>query len=331
MNKTEIKFQHTEVFPSVDWEAEIQTDDELSEDEHAKKLSRHLKVYLQVEVSTKQNIEKSGGVENMSEHAKANSMRMLDYLYAKFVYHHAMFYRKKEFLDLSKSMESYGEEHSLVAMRKMLNPTQKSNLPLENIVELVNVLGDAIKKREEENEPKDGGYEEAKAMFEKEGLVIQKPVGIGKEGDRDSVCTVHDEIPYHMYLMKSSRMNGIRKQKKVKEEVEEYRDLVDKYHPLIKKVYNALQEQIPGLDDLWVLSGGGAQHQAFFGSNGRYIGILYLGMKNKKASADKDCTLVFEGYEDDERWARVKHFKMDDIEHRAFGKTDPYKEKNERF
>jgi hypothetical protein len=322
---TKAEFKNTDLYPSVDWDKEIQTDDELSKDEHGTKSSNYVFAMNQIKDSIDHQIDEVGA-ENLSQYKKDNMMRMLEFLYCKFIYHHAMFYRKKDLLELKMEDNEHYKNPVLETREKLGEIKYEFNIPIKILQEMADSLITNIRKRLDESKPKDGGFEEAKEMFEKEGLVIERPIGIGKEGDRDTVCTIHDGIPYHMYLMKSSSYHGKREQSQAKKEVEEYKELIDKYHPLIKKVYNALKEQVDELDDLWVLSGGGAQLQAFFGSNGKYVGILYLGMKKAKTRPDKECTLVFEAYKDDDRWPRYKDFKLDDIEHRAFGKSNPFKD-----
>jgi hypothetical protein len=330
-----IEFKNIELYPQVDWDIEIATDNNLTEEEHAEKCGEYSIVMHQIIHNIEQTIEEKG-VENLESHSKNNMMRMVEFLYCKFAYHHAMFYRRKEFLDLKKTQDNYKRgggiiEHPVIAMREKLGETERSNLPLEHLTTIVDAIIKSNKEREKKTKPVDGGFDEAKKMFKKAGLKVEKPVGIGKEHDRDTVCLMLDGVPYHMYLMKSSSYHKKRQQEDADKEVKEFRELVEKYHPLIKRVHTAFKEQFEGLDDLWVLSGGGAQLQAFFGSNGKYIGILYLGMKGQKANPDKECTLVFQCYEDEERWQTYNKFKIDDLEYVAFDKTDPFKGKNERF
>jgi hypothetical protein len=318
-------FKNTDLFQNVDWDTEIQTDEELDDESHARNASDYALVMHLIKDSIDKMVD-SEGADKIEEHKKGNSMRMLEFMYAKFMYHHAMFYRKKDFLNL-KFEDNKHYRNPIIESREKLGETKyESNLPLEILQETADALIASIRKRLDDSKPKDGGFEEAKAMFEKEGIEVQKPVGIGKESDRDTVCTLYDGIPYHMYLMKSSSHRGKREQAEVKKEVEEFRELVDKYHPLIKRVFIALKKQFDGLDDLWVLSGGGMQLQAFFGSNGKYICILYLGLKGEKPRQDKSCNLIFQCFEDEEKWQTYKRFNLEDLNFSAFDKTNPFKD-----
>lgn len=250
------------------------------------------------------------------------------------LYHHALFYNRynKNALDLKKSEEEYRDpnSHPVASIRNILGDTEKSNLPLEALQELGKALAKKINERLEENRPHDGGFDEAKEMFEKEGLLIERPVGIGKEGDRDTVCTLHDGIRYHLYLMKSSSHSGVRNQDKATEEANDYKSMIDKYHPTIKQIHDKFKSEYPDMENLWVMEGGGAQHQAFFGNEGGYIATLYLGMKNSKKSS-KDLTLVFNGYEDEPKWQIYKDFEIERVDCRAFGKTDEFKEERAKY
>ena len=90
-----------------------------------------------------------------------------------------------------------------------------------------------------------------------------------------------------------------------------YIEIRDRYHPLIKRVYNAILEQLPQVGDIWVMSGGGMQLQAFFGNKNGYLGILYFGMEKQKDKGNQKWSMVLQGYDKDELF---KNFVMDEIE-----------------
>lgn len=62
------------------------------------------------------------------------------------------------------------------------------------------------------------------------------------------------------------------------------------YHEKIKKIYDHLMSL--NIGDIWVMSGGGAQIQAFFGNKTGYVAILYLEMENVKKPKNKNHTLT---------------------------------------
>ncbi len=314
-----IEFKNTDIYPNVDWDSEIANEGSMSEEQHARRSSDALFAMLQIRESIDKKI-KEVGPGNIEPHKKANMMRMIEYLYCKFSYHHAMFYRKKEFLDLLKSQKSYhGLDHPVLSLKKKLGETIKSTIPLKTLQQLEKAMAKDIRKKMDESKPKDGGFNEAKKMFEKEGFKIYRPKGLRKESDRDTVCVKHDGIRYHLYLMK-----GDRKQVDAHREANDHKSMISKYHPIIKTIHDKMKSGLPGMENLWVMEGGGTQHQAFFGNEDGYIGILYMGMKNSKAT--KDLTLVFECYEDGPKWKTYKDFKVEGVECQAFGETDSFKD-----
>ena len=84
------------------------------------------------------------------------------------------------------------------------------------------------------------------------------------------------------------------------------------YHQKIKGIYNYLMKQ--NIGDIWVLTGGGAQIQAFFGNTTGYVAILYLEMENKKPK-EKEHTLVVNGAKNDKLFdGRISKFTQDGVE-----------------
>ncbi len=114
-------------------------------------------------------------------------------------------------------------------------------------------------------------------MYRDYGLEVEVPKG--RCGfSRNMMCAPHDGVPYcvddhgHFFDDKNdfSLKHGIY-----------HRELmIRRNHEVIKKVY----EHCTTLDkgDIWVLSGGGSQLQAFFGCSNGYLAILYLGMEDAK-------------------------------------------------
>jgi hypothetical protein len=331
-----MKVTNEDIYPHINWDLEIANEEKLEdESEQAQRCSDAIFVMQQMKDTIHKQIEEAG-VENMEDHTKANMMRMIEYFYCKFVYHHALVYNRhnKNPLDLKKNEteNGYGEhmKHPVAELREKLGETGESNVPLEMLTTLGDALAKDIRKQLDANKPKDGGFDEAKKMFEKEGLTVEKPIGLRKEGDRDTVCVVHDDIRYHLYMMKASSHHGERNQEMATSEANDYKSLIDKYHPLVKEIHDKMKAELPGMENLWVMEGGGMQHQAFFGNEKGYIAILYLGMKNGKTKKHGNC-LTFEGYEDEPKWQIYKDFKMEDIECRAFGETDEFKEERAKY
>lgn len=82
------------------------------------------------------------------------------------------------------------------------------------------------------------------------------------------------------------------------------------YHQKIKKIYDYLMQQDIG--DIWVMSGGGMQVQAFFGNSKGYIAILYLEMDTVKKPKEKNHTLVVNGAPND-KYFNGKVSKFDQV------------------
>lgn len=120
-------------------------------------------------------------------------------------------------------------------------------------------------------------FEDYKELYKKYGLDIQETKGNTWHG-KTMYTAEYDGVPYavddHGHYEKEgddrSLMHGIK-----------HREImIKRYHGLIKQVYEYCVSLNAG--DIWVMCGGGAQIQAFFGNKTGYLGILYLGMENEK-------------------------------------------------
>ena len=136
-------------------------------------------------------------------------------------------------------------------------------------------------------------------MFKTGGVVVKKARVI-KNGDRDSFEIMHDGVKYHLYLMKSENLNAVERK------IDNYREFVNRYHQLIKEVRDKIQK-IPGVGKVWVMDGGGAQHQAFFGNKNGYLGILYLDLRNSKLKEDNVYDFIINGNNNDDLLKDLKH------------------------
>lgn len=130
------------------------------------------------------------------------------------------------------------------------------------------------------------------------GLEVQ--VSKGPRPHSFSVTHHHDGVPYALYH--NQAQIGKFDTSKVHHNMEHILPLIERHHTMIKGVYEHLKAKVEG--DLWVLSGGGSQLQAFFTNQTGYLGILYLDMVNLseqtrlsdsgllKASGNESFTLV---------------------------------------
>lgn len=307
-----MKFINTDTYPTVDWEKEIVEEVPENSEDLADKISGYL-MSLQTMEATVLN-----SAESYEPHQKANSIRMIEYLYCKFSFFHHHFTRKfnkKDTIDLRKELEEYDNsrhKHPVVSVREIIGEfdINDSVVPVEKIEEIHAHLESKRIEKKEAMLAKDGGFDEAKKLFKKEGLDVVEPVGRTEESDRDTCCYEYDGVRYHIYLMKYFVKE--RTQDTVKEKAEKLRDMIRKNHALIKKVYLKMKEDIKDTDNLWVLCGGGLQQQAFFGDERGYIGILYI---------SENSTLVFQSCEDEEKWKEYKNFKVPGVTCESFSKT----------
>ena len=112
-------------------------------------------------------------------------------------------------------------------------------------------------------------FEELVALYRTHGLEVTSPKGKSRHGDT-MVCAEHDGVPYCMdaHGNLNSIAHGIK-----------HRELtIARHHAKVKAIYDYCQNL--GVGDIWVLCGGGAQLQAFFGNKTGYLAILYLDLED---------------------------------------------------
>ncbi len=303
MDDKKVVFVNKKVFNQIDWDKNIEKSNvhKLSQDTIVKRLSMALTVFTLSEQTMK--IEESD-----EEHKKSNVCRMLQYFYAKFIYYHAYLYKNslKYKVDLKPKEKSSREEKKFFLDTNF----KKSNLPFKDIRTIEKILQEHVKKIESANKQevlsKTEYYNQVKDLFTQVGFKVTKPRGIRKEKekDRDTVCVRHDGIPYHIYMMRESQRTDIRDLNLAQDKKVIFDEFIERYHDLVKRIFLEIKK-LPGMRNLWVMEGGGMQHQAFFGNENGYIGILYLGMKGEK---DKDITYTFtiNGKENDKTLSGLK-------------------------
>lgn len=123
-------------------------------------------------------------------------------------------------------------------------------------------------------------------MWASYGLKVSVPEGRCKFSD-SLMLAEYDGVPYcvdeHSKLVRQGKDHGIHRS------ISHRQMMIDCYHEKIKSVYNYCLSLDRG--PVWVLTGGGAQVQAFFGYDQGYFAILYLDMhdapRNTEAERDK--------------------------------------------
>lgn len=99
------------------------------------------------------------------------------------------------------------------------------------------------------------------------------------------------------------------------------------YHQKIKKIYDYLMSL--NIGDIWVLSGGGMQVQAFFGNRTGYLGIFYLEMDKVKTPKEKEHTFVVNWEKNDKYFnGKVSKFEQEGVNLRL--NVDVYGEEEDR-
>ena len=275
-----MEFVKTEILSQINWDKEIANEtpvNRIAQTVRAKKalfVWMYIQDYFIKDFSTK------------AEHEKSNSLRILQYFYGKFIYHHSLVYKDyHKTLDITESLDGKRDINKLSVIMKEYGELPKSKLPLKDIKKLESVFKQLVikeeKRREQKRKENDGGYSEAKKLFEDLGLKVVKPKGIGKEHDRDTVCVVHDSVRYHLVLMKNRDFDPRDRKKDSISEYNDHQIVLKHYHPLVKELYNKIK-LLPDIGDVWAMEGGGAQMQIFFGNKKGYLGILYLNMKKDR-------------------------------------------------
>lgn len=298
-----MEFKNTNHLNQIDWDTEIANEPEMPMKEQINRYVNAMMVAAGVAVMFEKLLIQDGGDTTK----KSNTLRILQYFFAKGTYHDSRYHKRDA--DLRESTIGMRRVYPFYDDLMKLN-LPKSNLTLEDLQLLEKDLIDSEERRRAEDKKKDGGYPEAAKYFTELGLELTDNSSADNCGDRDAVCFMYDDVRYMIYLMKNK--NKDERKKDAERGYKKYIEIRDRYHPLIKKIYNAIQTQLPQTGDIWVMSGGGMQLQAFFGNKDGYLSTLYLGMekrKDKKKEGEK-FVMTLNGYNRDELF---KDFIMDDI------------------
>jgi hypothetical protein len=115
------------------------------------------------------------------------------------------------------------------------------------------------------------------ALYLPHGLSVTTPKGNSRWGET-MVCAEHDEVPYCMNAYGGENTDPDTLKRSVEHSVTHRALTIERHHALIKAIY----KYCVGLEvgDIWVLCGGGAQLQAFFGNQSGYLAILYLDLED---------------------------------------------------
>lgn len=169
------------------------------------------------------------------------------------------------------------------------------------------------------------------ARYLKHGLVVSAPKGNSWWGE-SMVCAEHDEVPYCMDTHDGPDYTQLELERKAARAVARRETIIQRHHEKIKAVYNYCKALDVG--DVWVLCGGGAQLQAFFGNKEGYLAILYLDLVEIECQAEaasllescglKTFTMQVNGADNDKLFEN--RFRLSGVElrthHATYGAED---------
>jgi hypothetical protein len=302
------KFINTNVFTQIDWEKEI-VESNIKKDSDEQIDTLHAFLIGWISLKEKFTLEYIKNIEE--EYQKENTVRMLEYFYAKFLYHHGIFYDKDKEVDIKKYIVSRKNNPSAVQLpfqELWKLKLKKSKLPLSKLEQLAKGFLESEEQHRINSIPEGGYYQEGKRALENAGLKIYEPEWISKErkhSDRNEYLTLHDDgTVYFLYVMK-----GERTKEKIKEKVDEHHTMISIYHNhIVKPIYDELCK-FPALGNIWVMNGGGGQCQVFFGNDKGYIASMGLDMrsnKQKEVTGPKNYSFIIEGKRNDDILEGVK-------------------------
>ncbi|RTK92884.1 MAG: hypothetical protein EKK64_11105 [Neisseriaceae bacterium] len=261
-------FKNTQILKQIDWSKEIV-------DSNVSKLSNKELGLIAYKTRLRFNIAYDYLKKEFKSNEKrtqANTLRTLQYFYALHIYYQTVYNNKS--IDVSQLTTE------MQYLMTTYSDLEISTLPIKEIKTIQNIFDDTIDKHltEEKEKYADGGFQEMQNMFKECHLEVTKPTDIRPYDDRDHAAILHDGVEYIFYLMKSSKMFGLRNINTVKQNIHDYQQTVKRYHPIIKNIYEFIKNKYQ--KPIYAMPGGGIQHQIFFGDNNGYITCLYLDLKS---------------------------------------------------
>ncbi len=115
----------------------------------------------------------------------------------------------------------------------------------------------------------------AQALCAAHGLAVSRPPNPSWHSQH-MVCLPDDDVPYCLAL---NNAFGKLEPSKLAGAVRKLVLVQARHHVRVKAVYQAMMAR--GCGPLWVMVGGGAQLQVFFGNDRGYVAILYLDLESE--------------------------------------------------
>lgn len=210
---------------------------------------------------------------------KANCLQLMEYFYAKWTYHHHLFYGQKLEFD----------DHPFEEFHKVELP--QGHFDLETLQQLEKAW--AVLYMEEDDKEEKKWQKKAKTT-EKEIQKLGLDVSIAQEpwvesGDRDNFLLTHDNVLYSIYVMREKR--GKTRKEAIRHQVERHKEHVERYHHINKQIFDYLKER---KEHVTVMAGGGGQMQAFFSDENGYLAILYYNLRGEEIREDDEFSLTLQ-------------------------------------
>ena len=120
----------------------------------------------------------------------------------------------------------------------------------------------------------------AQALCAEHGLAVCRPPNPSSHSQH-LVCAPHDEVPYCLPL---NNMFGKLAPEKLPGAMRKLELTKARHHARVKAVYEAMMAR--GCGPLWVMAGGGAQLQVFYGNDRGYVAILYLDLEDETPGSE---------------------------------------------
>jgi len=155
------------------------------------------------------------------------------------------------------------------------------------------------------------------------GLDAQEVKGNSRWGEH-MVAIVHDGVQYALDHHGHTK-GGL---PDIEGGIEHLKIIQKLNHHKVKSIYQYLMAQ--GMGDIWVMSGGGSQVQAFFGNSSGYVAILYLDNEKRKVTAKEHVLQVQSAQNDKYFNGKISQLDISGVKvstyQEAYGKNEEFDE-----
>ncbi len=166
-------------------------------------------------------------------------------------------------------------------------------------------------------------FDELQSKFKKAGMEVTKPVGSPDRGNNGRMFVAMPPVDGMQYVADVYDFNN------VKQFIDKYKR-IQRHNDIIEKVYKYIESKYG--KEIWIMSGGGAQLQAFYGNNTGYLATLYLDMEDPDDNDDLEAagrgdgstfTLTVNGSKNDKNFKDLHISKVEVLYSRdLYGRSD---------